>query len=243
MGIQGCQSNGSIRLFCWIRPLTSRASWGHLWQNSPRLDTDMFVDGTGMEHEAVPPITAGLARTTLPDQCSKNLICTWTKKTGPTMLLLLLRLRFWLRFGLGPTVSTHLLMPATKYTAKYKCQNYQRTHADVCTKHAFPSTQGTHCPRLYISSPTPVHIIWPLCTTANILQYKILQGHFVQKTLKKLQNWTVLQGPCQIRKPISTCILQTLWTWPISGCAVWIQKIFLVELFFKDCTIWFPACL
>ena len=28
------------------------------------------------------------------------------------MLLLLLRLRFWLRFGLGPTVSTHLLMPA-----------------------------------------------------------------------------------------------------------------------------------
>ena len=38
----------------------------------------------------------------------------------------------------------HALADAsTKYTAKYKCQNYQQTHADVCTKQACPSTQGS----------------------------------------------------------------------------------------------------
>ena len=89
------------------------------------------------------------------------------------MLRLRLRPRLWLRFGLGPTVSTHLLMPA---------QNTQQsTNAKTIDRLMLMSAQDKPV-RPLRAVPALVHITWPLCTTTNILQ---LHMAFCPKNVEK----------------------------------------------------------
>ena len=105
-----------------------------------------------------------------------------------------------------------------KIHSNAQMQKVSTDSADVCTKHVLLIRfQSGHCPRLYIS---PGHLAQPQISYNGIFQKKNVE--------KKDNNKLYSKGHV---KPISTCILQTLSTWPISGCAMWIQKIFLVELF------------
>ena len=156
MGIQGCQSKGRIRLFCWNPILTLTRFPVIFGKNSTRLDTDVFVDGSGMKNAAVPQITAqpfhhilcGFGRTTLPDHCSKNLICTWTRKTPCLGCGCDLGCGFDLGWGL---LSARTCWCQHKIHSKVQMPKLS-TDSCWCLHKTSLSVHSGQCPRLYISS-------------------------------------------------------------------------------------------